>query len=116
MLDSKDLLDEFVRGILAYPDIETLMNGVGERRWRDKGRRTGRGKGNRKGSEEVRGEKRYMQGRDGWRKKGGRKREKQFIGSLDGQQHMTGNLPPSSPTSYQSILHEEYAIARHFLC
>lgn len=29
MLDSKDLLDEFMRGILAYPDIETLMNGGG---------------------------------------------------------------------------------------
>lgn len=48
------------------------------------------------------------------RKKG--RNVKQFIGGLDGQQHMTGNPPPSSPTSYQSILHEEYAIARHFLC
>ena len=51
MLDSKDLLDKFMRGILAYPDIETLMNGGGERRWRDMG------KGNGKGSKEVRGEK-----------------------------------------------------------
>lgn len=32
MLDSKDLLDEFMRGILAYPDIETLMNGEGEKK------------------------------------------------------------------------------------
>ena len=102
----------------------------GKRRGRDKWRRRERGKGNGKGSkevrgEEVKGEKRYMQGRDGWRKKGGRGRrgeEKEEmkmlrrLGSLDGQQHMTGNPPPSSPTSYQSILHEEDAIARHSLC
>ena len=102
----------------------------GKRRWRDKWRRRERGKGNGKGSkevreEEVRGEKRYMQGRDRWRKKGGRGRrgeEKEEmkmlrrLGSLDGQQHMTGNPPPFWPTSYQSILHEEDAIARHSLC
>lgn len=48
MLDSKDLLDEFVRGILAYPDIETLMNREGGREdgeIRGEGQEEGRGEG-----------------------------------------------------------------------
>lgn len=48
MLDSKDLLHNFMRGILAYPYIEALVKGEERGRSRDKERRREMGKGERK--------------------------------------------------------------------
>ena len=71
------------------------------------------------GREEVHAREGRMEKERRKKEKGEEKEEMKMLrrlGSLDGQQHMTGNPPPSSPTSYQSILHEEDAIARHSLC
>ena len=51
MLDSKDLLDEFMRGILAYPDIETLMNGEGEKKVERYGEKERKREGKREGKQ-----------------------------------------------------------------
>ena len=48
MLDSKDLLHNFMRGILAYPYTEALVKGEERGRSRDKGRRREMGKRERK--------------------------------------------------------------------
>ena len=48
MLDSKDLLHNFMRGILAYPYTEALVKGEERGRSRNKGRRREMGKRERK--------------------------------------------------------------------
>ena len=63
MLDSKDLLHNFMRGILAYPYTEALVKGEE--------------KGNGKEREEVRGEKEVhaREGRMGKERRKGERRE-----------------------------------------
>ena len=61
MLDSKDLLDDFMRGILAYPYIDALVKGEGGERKKERGRRRSKkrrgGGGEEEGREMGKGEK-----------------------------------------------------------